>query len=310
MGLTEHDAHNVRSHFLDSGAFTQYGLVQKKLAKKYKSKSEREAHRWDYFDTKAFYRYMDAYAAFVKEHKIGIDFYANVDAIGNPALSYRNLKYLEEQHDLKPVPIIHNGTDLKWIERHIREGYDYIGFGVSMRVFSRESTLTWLDKAFDLVCSGPGRLPRVKIHGFGITSIGFLFRYPFFSTDSTTWALRAGYGSIIVPLMRRDGTFFADRFPKNKPQFVNVSDESPYIAHQQHTRTMTTNVRAWVEQWLEKIDVPLGRRNKKGEIVEAGVTNCYIARRRANLLFFEWAEQQIEPWPWAFPRPTQGKFFF
>src|SRR5262245_48519493 len=114
---------HVRSHFFDSGSFTLWTK-----AREY-AQGKPEKRKWDYYDKEDFWKYIDSYAAFVKRYKIAIDLYANVDVIPNPELSWRNLKYLEDKHGLTPVPVIHYGTDLEWLKRHMASGYDIIGLG-------------------------------------------------------------------------------------------------------------------------------------------------------------------------------------
>jgi hypothetical protein len=45
---------------------------------------------------------------------------------------------------------------------------------------------------------GSGR-PRLKVHGFGITAIPIMERYPWHSVDSSSWIQSAAFGGIITP---------------------------------------------------------------------------------------------------------------
>jgi hypothetical protein len=95
------------------------------------------------------------------------------------------------------IPVFHQGEDFKWLERMIDEGVEYIGISPAPRV-SQEIILRWLDQCFTRITDVDG-IPLAKTHGFGATSHGLIRRYPWFTIDSTTWALAAGYGTIIVP---------------------------------------------------------------------------------------------------------------
>ena len=67
----------VKSHFLDSGAFSLFSIAQK-------YQKENNCDVWDFYNTKEFWKYINDYAKFIKKYKIAIDLYANLDAIPNP----------------------------------------------------------------------------------------------------------------------------------------------------------------------------------------------------------------------------------
>jgi len=43
---------------------------------------------------------------------------------------------------------------------------------------------------------------KVKFHGFGMTSLHLIWRYPWFSIDSTTWVLVGAMGGVMMPKMK------------------------------------------------------------------------------------------------------------
>jgi hypothetical protein len=177
--------------FLDSGAFTLF-----------RTKTKGELR--EFFRSEAFREYAAAYAAFVKDNSDTIDVYATIDAIFDPELTWEIHRHLE-QHGLRPCPVVHYGSDVKWVGRYVEAGYDMIALGglaAKMRA-DRGRTLSqvtdWLDRVFSLVCPKPSRLPRVKIHGFGVMSHPLLVRYPWWSTDSTSWFMIGNHGHILIP---------------------------------------------------------------------------------------------------------------
>jgi len=286
--MVEQRKGTVQSHFLDSGSFTLWTKAGEWAKENGKSK-------WDYYDTDEFWKYMDDYAAFVKKYQIAIDLYANVDVIPNPKLSWRNLKYLEREHGLTPVPVVHYTTHLKWLRRHIEVGYKVIGLGGLVGSTRQESCRGWLDQAFDMVCDAPDRLPRVKIHGFGVTNYPLLVRYPWWSVDSVTWAKQGGFGCILVP-HKRGGRFVFD----TPPYSVKISIECAARKEKgNHFLTMAGAERAIIEEWLELIGIPLGKQEGE-EIVEYGVLNRHTERRAACLHFFERMRTSLPEWPWPF----------
>ena len=282
----------VESHFLDSGAFslwTKSAIYAK----------EHKTPRWAYYDTDEFWQYMDDYAKFVKKNKIAVDLYANVDVIPNPELTYRNQKYLEDKHGLSPVPVIHYRTDLKWLSRYMKEGYKLIGLGGLVGSSNQTDCQGWIAQCFDLVCDQPSRLPRIKLHGFGVTSHKLLIRFPWWSVDSASWAKVGAFGSILVPPKRR-GRFVYDKVP----YVVRVSWESPA---KKHFFTMSPLERAGVEEWLSFIGIPLGK-EKNGEVLEVGVVTCTYTRRVANLFYYERLQESLPEWPWPYESSQLGGF--
>lgn len=284
----------VKSHFLDSGSFT---LWTKAAA--YQKKTGRS--QWEFYDSKEFWEYTDAYAEFVKKYKAGIDFYSNVDAIPNPEITWRNQKYLEKTHSLEPVPVVHFPTNLDWLRHYIGAGYQFIALGGLVGSAATDKARSWIDEAFDIVCDTPDRTPVVKIHGFGVTTYDLLLRYPWWSVDSTTWTKIAAFGGILVPHKRR-GKFIFDE----QPYLMKVSSEAPdRKARGRHVLTISQAEKAIIQEWLDFIGIPLGKMDRDGNVLEWGVLTRHTERRVANLYYFEKMLASLKPWPWPFisPRP-------
>ncbi len=184
---------HIDSCFLDSGAFSLNTKAQR-------WQSQHNTKRDDYYQTPDYQDFVNAYISFVKKYKVGIDLYANMDVIGNAALTWKNQKYLE-RHGLHPVPVVHFGTDpdLLWVRRYVDSGYKMIGLGAMVGRMNTSACRLWLDKCFNYICDTPTRQPRVKVHGFGITLFRVLVRYPWWSVDSTAWLKMAAYGRLFVP---------------------------------------------------------------------------------------------------------------
>ncbi len=284
----------VQSHFLDSGAFTLRTTSVKW--------GQENSRPWrDFYETDEFWKYMDDYAAFIKEHQVAIDLYANVDVIPDPELTYRNQKYLEKKHHLSPVPVVHYPTDVRWLERYIDEGYELIGLGGLVRKDVKLSKSLWLDRCFRLICDNTKHLPIVKIHGFGVTNYPMLIRYPWWSVDSVTWAKVGGFGGILVP-HKRKGQFTFDEIPYK----ISMSRESK---GRDHYWSMSPQEQEIIREWLEFIGVPLGK-IVEGEVVEEGVVTRHTERRLACLLFFEKLREWLPKWPWPYnPIVKRGEGF-
>ena len=150
------------------------------------------------------------YIAYIKENEKYLFGYVNVDKIpgvfGQPRtmkevqesakIGYNNLQKMKDA-GLSPIPVFHQGESFDWLERMLKDGERYIGISSSKDLWANEQRM-WLDQVFTLLTDSKGR-PLIKTHGFGITRPAFIFRYPFYTCDSTAWSLAPGYGSILIP---------------------------------------------------------------------------------------------------------------
>jgi len=258
---------------------------------------------------------MDQYVAFVKKYQKAIDLCASVDVLpfrnpGRPpagmdshSLSYRNLKYLEKA-GIKPVPVVHLGADINiWFRRYVEEGYQTIGLGGLVGSLAKPFCKHWVDRCFDFICK-KGK-PRVRLHGFGVTSHEYLLRYPWWSVDSTTWTKKGAFGQILMPRYRRGNWIFtqddlvnaglsADNWPKHcNPWNVFMSEEHPTKGQENsmHFLSMKLKEQQLVKEWLRYLAIPLGTVGGNRD----GVLTCHDLRRIANLKFFEILRDELDP---------------
>lgn len=119
-----------------------------------------------------------------------------LDGIGDPLLTYQNQLEME-QLGVKPLPCFHYGEDERYLEWYVAN-YSYITIG-GMVGKSREQLFIWLDRIWNkYLIEGSGN-PKLKVHGFGITAIKIMERYPWHSCDSSTWIQSAAFGTIVEP---------------------------------------------------------------------------------------------------------------
>jgi len=305
--------------FIDSGAWSLFRLHVLKAGKKADRKGkhgedleapviESGSSRGDfsYYNLKKgtpFRTYCDRYALFMKWKKLEpIRFFATVDAIGNPDLTWDTQRFFEEEHGLKPVPVVHFGTKLKYLARYLERNYDMVGLGGFARRPERLKIKNWCDEAFRMVCPASNKyLPITKIHGFAMTTWELIRRWPWFSVDSTSYLLYGTYGLICVPFWR-EGAFRFDR----PPMIVSVSHRGRPIdyktrMHISQAHGDTREVRAATMKWLEYLGLGLGRMEKDKE-VEPGAATSNDIRTAANLRYFMELEASLPKWPWALPR--------
>lgn len=140
------------------------------------------------------------YGRWVKAHQGQITTYANLDVIGDHRATAANQKRLEAM-GLSPVPVFHVGSPFKELNRLVRL-HDYIALGGMVPFASRKKDLSrWLSSCFTIIKD------RAKVHGFGLTSLGLMKRYPFYSVDSTAWLAGTKFGKVMEFKRGRFATF-------------------------------------------------------------------------------------------------------
>jgi len=163
----------------------------------------------------------------------GVVMAAVLDGIGDPLETWRN-QVIMEWYGVKPLPCFHAGEDERYLEHYIKN-YDYISLG-GMVGSSTKQLMIWLDRMWDRYLTDGSGKPRLKVHGFGITSIPLMERYPWFSCDSSSWIQSAAFGSIVTP--------------QYGPLSVSEKSPSRHDA-QQHALTLSSIEQETVFQLLE-----------------------------------------------------------
>lgn len=188
--------------------------------------------------------------------------------------SYKNQQIIKSA-GLTPIPVFHQGERFDWLERYLADGEPYIGISPYMRS-TQSSLIKWLDECFSRVTDSSGRA-LAKTHGFGVTSHDVMWRYPWHSVDSTTWAIAPAYGMLILPACAADGSLDL-RQPAR--QFY-VGDG----AISTDTRTRIDHLGDIGNEWLHKY----------AEICGTSVTafrNDQYARTTAHIIYFKLLEEQ------------------
>lgn len=292
---------DCRGFFLDSGA---HSLYHKYIKTTLTGKMD---HSWFWRNgefTPEFRIMLDSYASFIKLYGKGIDHYATLDVIYNPELSWKSLKYLENYHGLKPVPVIPLSSHPRWMDKYLDAGYKYIGLPCLAQRDVKQGYVKWADEMFNRICDTRDRLPGVKIHGFGVGSVDMMRRYPWYSVDSSSPYKYAGNGWVCVPHKRKgEFTFDVD------PYIIGISDRSSARKKaNRHYYNLSPKKQEILKEWLELIDVPLGKMIKN-RVIEYGVTSEYHARAVACLRFYQMLLKSIPPWPWPFGKKLVSGFF-
>ena len=274
-------------------------------------------------------KYMDEYAAFVKENIATLTLYINVDLPFSPSKTYENQKYLEKEHGLSPLPVVHPGENISWLKKYVDEGYPYVGIGCMGA--STVGKQTWIkatgDPFFNFICDTPNKLPRIKTHAFAAASPEIFVKYPWFSVDSASWVIYGKYGGIIIPKKTKGKYDYSIA-----PYLIKTSWKNHHINIQgTHIDNITGIQRNEFLDYFEMHGLKLGisefkkvsqgyelqenetwvSSKKKDEveiIFEKGLCNDYRIRDDANLYYFLDMEKQIPEYPWAYYNKTRRLF--
>jgi hypothetical protein len=262
---------------------------------------------------------INEYINFIKEHQANLEVYANLDVIGCPKGTWRNQKKMERA-GLNPLPCFHYGEDIKWLKRYIDEGYKYIALGGMVPISTKDLT-RWLDSLFNEHLTDADGYPIVKIHGFGLTSLRLMIRYPWYSVDSTSWVMTGRMGSIYVPKRTRGEWSYheeavkiavSSRSPSRKEANQHISTLSPkrkevildylkekgYCLGSSIFRTESENYELKEdEKWDGKV---LNGKRRVEQIVEVGISNDYKLRDELNIIYFLDLEKTFPPYPRQF----------
>jgi hypothetical protein len=229
--------------FLDSGAFSAFTKGVKVDIKKY--------------------------CRYIQENQDIIECASVLDAIGDPQGTYENQAEMERL-GTRPLPCFHYGEDERYLEYYVAN-YDYITLG-GMVPISTPQLKYWLDRLWEkYLTDGAGR-PKIQVHGFGLTTLSLMERYPWYSVDSSSWVQIAANGNVILP----------------DYGMVSISESSP--ARKQAGRHFDTTPAMQKEALAEKLMSPgfeIERLQK--EYISRWTFNCWA--------FTEINKKYVEPDP-------------
>jgi len=160
------------------------------------------------------------------------------DADDSAKKGWENLKTMQD-NGLNPIPVYHYGEQIEWLDRMAESGCDLIGFGglVGMNV---TSLMSWLDVVFNRI----EKYPNIKTHGFGVTSLNVLKRFPWYSVDSTSWIKSSSYGALL---------YFDARL--GKLNALPISNERR-LRKKDHLLHMSPTVQESVQNGLASMGIP------------------------------------------------------
>lgn len=151
-----------------------------------------------------------AFSAFTKGSKIDLPKYCDyiqrnadivevasvLDAIGDAEGTWRNQEAMEAR-GVRPLPCFHYGEPEELLDHYVAN-YEYITLG-GMVPISTKQLILWLDRLWGRHLTDLSGRPKIKVHGFGLTSLPLMVRYPWYSVDSSTWVQWAANGMVLLP---------------------------------------------------------------------------------------------------------------
>lgn len=172
------------------------------------------------------------------EHVDGQPLASVLDAIGSAEGTWKN-QFAMEQLGVRPLPCYHYGEPEEVLE-YYAANYSYITIGGMVPISTQQLKL-WLDRIWPrYLCNADGTA-KLKVHGFGLTSLPLMMRYPWFSVDSSTWVQWSANGMILIPHSGRQ---------------INVSDKSSSRKMAgQHIDSVTPIEAAAIEHELKTSDL-------------------------------------------------------
>lgn len=156
--------------FLDSGAFSAYAIGAEIS--------------------------LDAYCKYLERNQEIIHFASVLDSIGDYVGTWRNQAEIERR-GLKVLPCFHYGEPMEVLQYYI-DRYEHFTIGGLVPISTQQMKI-WLDDVFGNYLTDDQGRPIRRVHGFGVTSLPMMLRYPWDSVDSSTWNAWARVGNVLLP---------------------------------------------------------------------------------------------------------------
>jgi hypothetical protein len=227
--------------FLDSGAFSSY--------------------------TKGVSVNVSEYCAYIHRNAEIIEEASVLDAIGDFRGTFANQQEMERQ-GTRPLPCFHYGEPEEVLDWYVAR-YPYITIGGMVPISTPQLKL-WLDRLWEEHLTHPDGTPKLRVHGFGLTSLPLMMRYPWYSVDSSTWVQWAANGMILVPGIGQ----------------INVSEySSSRKKAKQHLDTLSPVERDYLEGQIRRHGFEPDRLRK--EYISRWAWNCWAFPYWAKLKQWE-----------------------
>lgn len=245
---------------------------------KFYYETERDKYEMIILDSGAFSAWsqgavidIEKYAAYSAQWKDAVDVVVNLDVIpAYPGKKRIELSEIERSASEgyanywtminagipaeKLVHVFHQNEDFKWLKKMVhKDKIPYIGLSPANDRTVTEK-MQWLDDCMPYVTDSDGA-PIVKFHGFAVTSFELMRRYPWYSVDSSTWAVAGGRGDVFVPITKNGGVWDFTARPR-KLTLSQIKGREGHIEN----RAMKTDgeIEKSIKKYLKEVNVPYG----------------------------------------------------
>lgn len=117
------------------------------------------------------------YCHFIRDTQVVT--YAGLDVIGDAKKTRENTEYMIEEFGLNPIPTFHLGSDPSDLKKLF--DYEYIALGGLVFAAGAER---YCDEIWSIILRDR---PNMRVHGFGMTNVDLMSRYPWYSVDSSSF---------------------------------------------------------------------------------------------------------------------------
>lgn len=166
-------------------------------------------------------------------------------------ISLRNYKRMKAAGVENVLPVYHLGEELSCLKEIADAGAGYIGLGGLARGAGSTARRNWLERVFSYL----KHYPEVRTHGFGVTASKLVIDYPWYSVDSVTPFMEAGYGNVSVfnkkarKMTRKyiGGLVNRGGLTKNEKRFLEKRFGAPF----DHLNTCECRRYFSIKEWLK-----------------------------------------------------------
>lgn len=130
---------------------------------------------------------INAYSKFLEE--IQPEICVSLDVIGNAQATMDNWIYQNKNFNVNCIPTYHMGEPLEFLDEYMHQ-CDYIALG---GMVGSKNIEIWLDKVWTYILKNK---PDLKVHGFGMTITDYIYKYPWYSFDSSSFKSGKRFGRV------------------------------------------------------------------------------------------------------------------
>jgi hypothetical protein len=120
--------------------------------------------------------------------KVDPEIAVSLDVINNAEATLKNWEYMKEK-GTRAMPTFHTKEPMEFLHHYV-DNCDYIALGGMVGDFD---VLQWLDDVWTYIINNK---PTLKVHGFGMTTTDTIYKYPWYSFDSSSFKAGKRFGRI------------------------------------------------------------------------------------------------------------------